>query len=500
MIWQLALVMLVVRIVWVVWKRRPLHQIAHQLNCGWRSWPFIGHALWFWGDDVDRMETLKMIGKVALNQGGMTSTWLGSRLFIITADPVTVELTLRNFLEKDDVVRFSRYITGNGSIFAPVSIWRHRRKTLAPTFTHRNLIEYVRIFARQSDVLVEKLKDRVGVGPFSIWSYLTTYTMDAVCETTLGVQLHAQENPNQPFLKAFEDYCHLVISRTLQPWLYPDFIYKLHPESKAYTAVRDCLNGFIKEVIQSRRKEMEDNNLGCKNEHYKTFLDLLMTSEGGERTFTDLEMQEESLVVAMAGTDTSAVGKAFATVMLSWHQDVQDKVYKELQEVFGDSKKQIEPEDLARLKYLEAVIKETFRLYPPAPVTLRKVTSDLTYPSGVKLVKGCSVVINIWALHRNPKYWGPDVNQFRPERFFEELKHPAQFAAFSFGARNCIGYQYAMMSAKTVLASILRKYRILPAYPPILYSAGRPVYKPLRLKFGIMMKDVDNYMVKLEPR
>ncbi|KAI5631500.1 cytochrome p450 domain-containing protein [Phthorimaea operculella] len=499
MIWQIFLALLIVRFLWVLWHRRPLYQISRQLDCGLRSWPLIGHALWFWGDDVHRMETLQMIGKVAIKQGGMTATWLGTRLFIITADPVTVELTLKNFLEKDDVVRFSRYITGNGSIFAPVSIWRHRRKTLAPTFTHRNLVEYVRIFAKQSDVLVDKLKDRVGAGPFSIWSYLTTYTMDAVCETTLGIKLHAQENPNQPFLKAFEDYCDLAISRTFQPWLYPDFIYKMHPESKAYTAVRDCLNGFIKEIIKSKRKEVEDN-LESKNEYYKTFLDLLMTG-GGEKTFTDLELQEESLVVAMAGTDTSAVGKAFVAVMLSWHQDVQEKVYRELQEVFGDSDRRIEPDDLPRLKYLEAVIKETFRLYPPAPITLRKVTSDLTYPSGVTLVKGCSVVINIWALHRNPEYWGPDVNQFRPERFLEaELKHPAQFAAFSFGARNCIGYQYAMMSAKTVLASILRHYRILPAYPPILLSAGRPVYRPLRLKFGIMMKDVDNYMVKLEPR
>ncbi|KAF9793789.1 hypothetical protein SFRURICE_013201 [Spodoptera frugiperda] len=124
----------------------------------------------------------------------------------------------------------------------------------------------------------------------------------------------------------------------------------------------------------------------------------------------------------------------------------------------------------------------------------RKIEKDVTLPNGVTLVDGCSVIVNIWSVHRNPRYWGDDAEEFRPERFLDTpLKHPAAFVPFSYGPRSCLGYLYAMMSMKTAMATLVRRYRIKP-------GDGKTGKERIRVKFGIMLKPVNEFMVKLEPR
>ncbi|KAI8428774.1 hypothetical protein MSG28_007449 [Choristoneura fumiferana] len=224
---------------------------------------------------------------------------------------------------------------------------------------------------------------------------------------------------------------------------------------------------------------------------------MMIMGSGGERGYTNLELREEVLVIILAGTDTSAVGASYVCVLLSRFPKVQEKVYEELRDVFGDSDRPLTVQDLPNLKYLDAVIRETLRMYPPVPVTVREVHNDVVLPSGVTLVDGVSVINNIWGIHRNPKYWGADADVFRPERFLEgPLKHPAQFIPFSYASRNCLGYNYAMMSMKTVIANLVRAYKVLP--PKDLDPAR--LKEPLRVKFDIMMKPVDNYVLRLESR
>ncbi|XP_049875570.1 probable cytochrome P450 313a4 [Pectinophora gossypiella] len=225
---------------------------------------------------------------------------------------------------------------------------------------------------------------------------------------------------------------------------------------------------------------------------------MLIESSEEEGGYTDKELSDEMMVLMLGGTDTSANAAAFTLIMLSRYPAIQQKVFEELKKVFDDdSKRPIVPEDLLQLKYLDIVLKETLRLFPPAPLLMRKVTEDITLPSGVTVPKGCSILTNIWAVHRNPTYWGEDVEQFRPERFLDTpFKHPAQFMPFSFGPRNCPGYTYAMMSMKTFLAMTLREFRVLPATPPDEFNQ----YPPLRLTFELLLKDADDFKICLEPR
>ncbi|XP_063836171.1 cytochrome P450 4V2-like [Ostrinia nubilalis] len=497
---MLVEIFLVLTFAWMAilwWQNRAKRDMCKYIKSDIPTYPFIGMAHRFAGSSEDKMKTLMDVGREGIKHNGWTNLWLGMRLFAVACDPAEVEFVLKTYLEKDDVLKFTQMVIGNGSIFASVPIWKPRRKVLAPTFAQRKLNHYMKVFQEQGAVMVDELRKVADKGSFSVWQFMTTYTMDSICETTLGCKLGIQRQGDHPFLHNFPQIAELVTTRILSPWLHSDFFFKVSGYYNLCMKYTNVITDFVSKIIKSRRTALKENNNTIKNDEYtpKPFLDLLIESSGGEEHgYTDRELLEESLVMLIAGTDTSAVGSSFVTVMLSQHLDKQEKVYKEIQEVFGDSDRPITAEDLPHLKYLEAFIKETLRLYPPVPITARKTDKECVTPAGTKLIPGVGVLIHMWAIHRNPRYWGEDAEEFRPERFFDSPPtHPAAYMPFSYGSRNCLGYQYAMMSMKTIITSLVRKYKVLPA-------SGTSSKEPLRLHYDLMMKHVDNFQVKLQTR
>nr|BAQ56325.1 cytochrome P450 341B14 [Hyphantria cunea] len=501
---MLLLVLLVILVILIV-RRRKIQKfisLSKQIKCEIRSYPLIGHAYLLTGGSINFMNTFQKFAREAIKNGGMTNLWIGSKYYMVAVDAVDIEVVLRSSLEKDNVVRFARNFIGNGLIFAPVSIWRPRRKVTAPTFSLKNLNRFVKIFARQSANLVQALKAVEGNGAQPVWNYMTTYTLDTVCETVLGVKMNSHENQEEPLLKAFEIVSSLIAERMLQPWLQPDSVYKLLSCHFRFEKNKKVLHDFVNKVITSTRQKLKEN---CKTDEsgtnrVKCFLELLMEASGGDHGYSDVELLEEVLVMLIAGTDTSASGMSFTVSMMAHNPDVQDKVFQELQEVFGDSDRPVIAEDLPHLKYLDAVIRESMRLYPPVPIIVREIHADTKLPSGITVSKECAVIIHIWGVHRNPVYWGDEAEQFRPERFLEETgRHPVAFLAFSHGPRNCLGTQYSMMSMKTALATLFRNYRVLSPEDNMKKCSGVN-YEPLKVKFDVMMKDVDGFRVKLVKR
>ncbi|XP_059050493.1 probable cytochrome P450 4p3 [Achroia grisella] len=235
-------------------------------------------------------------------------------------------------------------------------------------------------------------------------------------------------------------------------------------------------------------------------EKLPTVLDILMKPNNAG-TLSDVELCEEILVMIFAGTETMSVALSLVCVMLSKHPDEQEKVYQELKDVFGDETKQSTMDELLRLKYLEAVIKETLRMYPPGPIIMRKADKDVMLPSGITLVKGCGIVVSTWGIHRNPAYWGSDVEKFRPDRFLNDPPtHPVSFLPFSYGPRNCVGQQYSLLSMKVTLSTLLRYYRILPEGSSSGTGNITKDDKPLRCKYNVILNHVDNYIVELVAR
>lgn len=179
--------------------------------------------------------------------------------------------------------------------------------------------------------------------------------------------------------------------------------------------------------------------------------------------------------------------------MLALHQEIQEKVVAELHEVFGEQDSVVTFDDLSKLTYLEMVVKESLRHYPVGPFIARKTSEDFPFKGGI-IPKDSIILLNIQKLHKDPKYWGPDADQFNPDRFFPEKlekMHPYTFLAFSGGPRNCIGIKYAWVVAKIMLVHLLRHYR---------FKTHLKSLKDIRTKVSIILKIANKNPIQVEKR
>lgn len=190
------------------------------------------------------------------------------------------------------------------------------------------------------------------------------------------------------------------------------------------------------------------------------------------------------------GHDTTSAGISWALHLLGNHPQEQEKVVKEICEVLGESH-EVNFEHLGKLKYLECVIKESLRLQPSVPMYARVLGEDQMFEN-YNIPKGTQVIINPYLIHRDPAYW-PEPELFKPERFLpvnSANRHPFAFVPFSAGSRNCIGQRFALMEEKTVLANILRNFKIK--------SSKRR--DQLGFKTELILRPIDGIFASLDPR
>ncbi|GFO10692.1 cytochrome p450 3a4-like [Plakobranchus ocellatus] len=178
-----------------------------------------------------------------------------------------------------------------------------------------------------------------------------------------------------------------------------------------------------------------------------------------KKTITTEEVIAQSIFTILAAYETTSTTLHFCLFSLAENPDIQEKVFQEISEVVEhDDPSQ---EELSRLHYLEQVIKETLRLYPPVSSVSRQAYEDRTY-GNITIPAGAAVLIPIREIQRDPAIY-PDPETFDPERFNEEnraKRNPLAFIPFGQGPRLCIGMRLAYLELKTALVQILRKVRV----------------------------------------
>ncbi|EFN74633.1 Cytochrome P450 4C1 [Camponotus floridanus] len=203
-------------------------------------------------------------------------------------------------------------------------------------------------------------------------------------------------------------------------------------------------------------------NIICDKPESKTLLDrFLDANEKDNVSFPDEDLRANVTSLLFAGHDTTAISISWALFCIGNDLKCQEKIHEELKEVFKDSQRPASIEELSQLKYLGRVIKESRRLYPSAPLVMRKISEDIKMDNYI-IPKDTSVAVRILLVHRNPEIWSNPL-KFDPDRFLpENLKqiHPYAYIPFSAGPRNCMGQKFAMFEEKIILAAILRKWRV----------------------------------------
>uniref|UniRef100_A0AAG5DDU3 Cytochrome P450 n=1 Tax=Anopheles atroparvus TaxID=41427 RepID=A0AAG5DDU3_ANOAO len=393
---------------------------------------------------------------------------------------------------------------GTGLLISFGEKWLQRRKIITPAFHFKILDQFMDVFNEEADILISKLEKHVGKSEFDIYDYVTLYALDNICATSMGVRIHAQDDPNNEYVQAVKQMSNFFLRHMFSPLRQFPALFFLHPFSRERGRVIQKLHHFTNSVIESRRKQLEqEQRLGTvefdvnEDQMYSkrknTFLDQLLKVTVDGKPLSTAAIREEVDTFMFEGHDTTTSGISFTILNLAKHQDIQQKLFEEIDQMLGADAKTttLTSALLQEMKYLDMVVKESLRLVPPVPIIGRKLLEDMEI-NGAIIPAGTSISIKIFNIHRNPSVF-PDPERFDPERFSEanEIKRgPYDYIPFSAGSRNCIGQKYALLEMKVTIVKLLASYRILPGE-----SAKR-----IRYKTDLVIRPTEGIPVKLEKR
>jgi len=198
----------------------------------------------------------------------------------------------------------------------------------------------------------------------------------------------------------------------------------------------------------------------------------------GNEEFDEVDVAANAFLFFIAGFETTASTMSFCLYELSLNRDIQQKVRDEIMEVRKNNNGKITVDSLKDLNYMEMVLSETLRMYPPVPALFRICTKEYTIPDTKTTIDiGTKIMIPAWSIHHDEKYW-KNPNKFDPERFSQENKANiinGTYLPFGEGPRFCIGMRFAQMELKLALAEILTKYEVTPSEKteiPLTYKNG----------------------------
>ncbi|KAF5291228.1 hypothetical protein FQR65_LT11463 [Abscondita terminalis] len=402
----------------------------------------------------------------------MVAIWLGPNLHVAVYDTRDVERILKTKgVEKADEYKYLKPWLGESILLSSGNKFKFNKKLIMPSFHVNNLKRFMDVFNDHSLTLVESLREKVGCGEFDIEKYLSKCTMDVLLETVMGISKDTLGDQTYVYSQAVHKLARLAHMRIYKFWLRPEFIFRFTKEKKSQDKYLTIVHGLTEKVIKQRKEAYESKvQQGINNdeseEKWTVFMDNLLKAqdENGLR-LTDEDIKAEVMTMMFAGQDTTSTTVGFALSLLGIYQDVQDKVMAELNEVFGNSFAPITYNDLQKLQYLEQVIQETWRLYPPIPMVARKPNCDI--PLDIcTLPKDCSIGVLIMGVHRDPKQY-KHPSKFNPDNFLPEnikTRNPYSFLPFSAGSRTCIGAKYATILIKVMVATLLRSYRVTSSW------------------------------------
>ncbi|KAJ8709641.1 hypothetical protein PYW08_009645 [Mythimna loreyi] len=487
----LALLLCLVIAAWFYMKPHP-----HSPPIFPGALPFIGHSLLLLGDRKHLWDIFRRIQLYALEKGGVCETWVGPYSIYVISDPEDSLKVSNICLDKAYFYEFPKDLVNNGLVTAKASVWKHHRKLLNPAFNQQVINTYVNEMNVQAKTLVSQLAPKAGKEPIDVQNYFISYILSIVTRTSLKVSSEHQVLLDTTYAKTMHDLVVLYCDRGQKIWLHLSSIYKWSAMKRKEDELTKKMRDITNSIVQKRKSELNANDVSDKDSEpisssgkFKPILDQMLQLNKEQDVFTDDDIVEHMQTLVVAANDTSSAALTLIMLIIGTYPNVQERIFDELQEVFQHDDTDITKENLQKLVYLEAVIKESMRLYPVVPIVARKVDVEVKLKN-YTMRAGSSCMIGLYSLLRHP-LWGPDAEEFRPDRWLDPASlpsHPSLYAAFSVGKRNCIGKLFSMIVMKMALAHICRRYHITGDINNI------------ECEFDVILKPVKGHHIYLTPR
>ncbi|KAF8451110.1 cytochrome P450 [Boletus edulis BED1] len=379
-------------------------------------------------------------------------------------------------------------LLGTGVFNSDGDIWKFHRSMTRPFF-NRDRISDFETFEKHADDAIGQLKARLRQGyPVDFQDMISRFTLDSATEFLFGKDVCSLSAglvypPNSPLATnvAFQNhpanqFAHAFLGAQLATAYRGRFgkswrLFELWND-RVKKDMRVC-HKFIDPILEealSRKKALKDAGLiPEKNEKERVVLEGETLLDHLANYTEDISViRDEILNIMIAGRDTTAGTLTCAIWMLSQHPSVLHKLREEILTAVGTSRSPT-LEDLREMKYLKAVINETLRLYPPVPFNGRTSVAPTVLPAAkggqpIYVPANTNVRYSVFHMQRRKDLWGPDADEFDPDRFLDGRLHkyltpnPFIFVPFNAGPRICLGQQFAYNEVSYFLVRLLQVF------------------------------------------
>ncbi|MBX3226336.1 MAG: cytochrome P450 [Labilithrix sp.] len=387
---------------------------------------------------------------------------LQNEVFLFNHPDAIEELVVarKDLLVKDWLTRELGVIVGKGLLLSEGALWKKQRRLVQPGFHRERIAAYADVMVRYAERATEEWTDGETR---DVHVDLMRLTLDIVAKTLFGVEVTAVARRVERCLEVLaERFSGISAIIPLSVPIPQNFRTK-----KAIAELDEIIYGIIRE----RRARTDGGDLVSM---------LIDASEGEDSVMDDRQLRDEAITLLLAGHETTALSLGYALHLLGRHPLALAKLRNEVASVLGD--RPATAADVSALKYTDAVIRESMRLYPPAWAIGREATQPLSV-AGIDVEKGAQLWAAQWVVHRDPR-WFPEPERFDPERWLTGPAVPKHaYFPFGGGPRVCIGNAFATMEMVLVLVTIARRFDLSPEAEPKLVPSVT-----LRPKGGLPMQ------------
>ncbi|XP_066993022.2 probable cytochrome P450 6a13 [Anabrus simplex] len=358
--------------------------------------------------------------------------------------------------------------------------WRALRVKLTPTFTSGKMKMMYHLMAECSEQLRRYLQGPASKGEeLEMREVMAQFTTDIIGTCAFGLEMNAMKDSDSEFRrmgrKVFEASLIASIRRLIIVFLHP--LAKLLNLSFADKEVDEFFLNAVKETVQYREKHNIKRDdfmhllIQLKNKEKlvdddETTNGHVLTNDKDDINMTDNLLAAQAFVFFLAGFETSSTLLSFALYELALNPDIQARLREEVDTILQQHGGKLTYETLQDMPYLDKVVSESLRKYPPAGILIRICTKQYVIPeTNITIEEGTRLVIPVLGLHRDPKHY-PDPERFDPGRFEEGNKtrgHQFTYLPFGEGPRICIGMRFGLLQSKLGLAALLRDFQFSPS-------------------------------------
>lgn len=388
---------------------------------------------------------------VTARYGNVVAFSLPWRSYVFVNEPALIKdilVTQQHAFSKSLGTRVLGLLLGEGLLTSEDPLHRQMRRIVQPAFHKERMAEYARIMQRDAAEFVDRLPSDSA---FDARAAMTELTLRIATETLFG-------SDESDSARAVGEALHLMM-REFPYMLTPLSSLRQRlplPATRRFRQSRALLDEIIYGLIARRRRDGGDRG---------DALSMLLAARDSETGYrpSDEQIRDEIMTLFIAGHETTANAMTWALVLLARNPDV-------------DARAAVAAEQGDR-DYLDRLVKEVLRIYPPAWIIGRETMRDVTLADGTPIPRGMTVFMAPLILHRREEYFD-DPQRFAPERWTGEDPAAFSYVPFGGGARRCIGEEFARYEMRIVLEPLLRRFRFAFAGDPNVPMAASVTLRP----------------------